>query len=132
MFLLDTNICIYVIKKRPPQVLEKFEQMAAQGLGISIITLAELEYGAAKSANPPKNYQVIEEFVSYLDVFDWGRSASRIFGEVRAELQRQGTPIGLLDTQIAAHCLSLDGVLVTNNVREFERVRGLKIDNWIP
>ncbi|MFZ9739762.1 MAG: type II toxin-antitoxin system VapC family toxin, partial [Prochlorotrichaceae cyanobacterium] len=71
MFLLDTNICIYIIKEKPRQVLEKFEQIDPSALGISVITLAELEYGAAKSANPSKNYQVIEDFVTYLDVFNW-------------------------------------------------------------
>lgn len=131
MFLLDTNICIYIIKEKPPQVLEKFEQIESHKLGISIITLAELEYGATKSMNPAKNYQVIEDFITYLDVFNWDRQASRIYGEIRANLNRQGTPIGILDTQIAAHCLSLNRVLVTNNVREFERVPGLKVENWV-
>ena len=130
MFLLDTNICIYIIKNKPPQVLAKFEQIDPSFLGISIITLAELEYGAAKSSNPRKNYQIIEDFVRYLDIFDWDRQVSRIYGEIRADLRKKGTPIGLLDTQIAAHCLSLDRILVTNNVREFERVPGLKIENW--
>ncbi|ACB00960.1 MULTISPECIES: type II toxin-antitoxin system VapC family toxin [Cyanophyceae] len=131
MFLLDTNICIYIIKEKPSQVLEKFEQIEPHKLGISIITLAELEYGAAKSMNPAKNYQVIEDFITYLDVFNWDRQASHIYGELRATLTRQGTPIGILDTQIAAHCLSLNRVLVTNNVREFERVPGLKVKNWV-
>ena len=131
MFLLDTNICIYIIKEKPPQVLEKFEQIEPHKLGISIITLAELEYGAAKSMNPAKNYQVIEDFIAYLDVFNWDRQASHIYGELRAHLNRQGTPIGILDTQIAAHCLGLNCILVTNNVREFERVPGLKVENWV-
>ena len=131
MFLLDTNICIYIIKEKPSQVLEKFEQIEPHKLGISIITLAELEYGAAKSMNPAKNYQVIEDFITYLDFFNWDRQASHIYGELRATLTRQGTPIGILDTQIAAHCLSLNRVLVTNNVREFERVPGLKVKNWV-
>jgi tRNA(fMet)-specific endonuclease VapC len=96
MFLLDTNICIYIIKKRPPSVLAKFEQVDPDALGISIITLAELEYSAAKSSNPDKNYQVVEDFARYLDVFDWDRPASRIYAKIRADLQRKGTPIGLL------------------------------------
>jgi tRNA(fMet)-specific endonuclease VapC len=131
MFLLDTNICIYIIKEKPRQVLEKFEQIDPSALGISVITLAELEYGAAKSANPQKNYQVIEDFATYLDVFNWDPGVSRIYAEVRAALELKGTPIGVLDTQIAAHCLSLDRVLVTNNVREFERISDLKIENWV-
>jgi tRNA(fMet)-specific endonuclease VapC len=131
MFLLDTNICIYIIKEKPRQVLEKFEQIDPSALGISVITLAELEYGAAKSANPQKNYQVIEDFVTYLDVFNWDVRVSRIYAEVRADLEQKGTPIGLLDTQIAAHCLSLDRVLVTNNGREFERIPDLKLENWV-
>lgn len=131
MFVLDTNICIYIVKEKPPQVLEKFEQIEPHKLGISIITLAELEYGAAKSMNPAKNYQVIEDFIAYLDIFNWDRQASHIYGELRAHLNRQGTPIGILDTQIAAHCLSLDCILVTNNGREFERVPGLKVENWV-
>jgi tRNA(fMet)-specific endonuclease VapC len=131
MFLLDTNICIYIIKKRPPEVLAKFEQINPGALGISVITLAELEYGAAKSSNPEKNYQVIEDFVRYLDIFNWDCQASRIYAEIRADLQRKGTPIGLLDTQIAAHCLSLDRVLITNNEREFLRVPNLSVENWV-
>jgi len=131
MFLLDTNICIYIIKEKPRQVLEKFEQIDPSAVGISVITLAELEYGAAKSANPQTNYQVIEDFVTYLDVFNWDVRVSRIYGEVRADLEQKGTPMGLLDTQIAAHCLSLDRVLVTNNGREFERIPDLKLENWV-
>lgn len=131
MFLLDTNICIYIIKEKPRQVLEKFEQIDPSAVGISVITLAELEYGAAKSANPQKNYQVIEDFVTYLDVFNWDVRVSRIYGEVRADLEQKRTPMGLLDTQIAAHCLSLDRVLVTNNGREFERIPDLKLENWV-
>lgn len=131
MFLLDTNICIYIIKEKPRQVLEKFEQIDPSAVGISVITLAELEYGAAKSADPQKNYQVIEDFVTYLDVFNWDVRVSRIYGEVRADLEQKRTPMGLLDTQIAAHCLSLDRVLVTNNGREFERIPDLKLENWV-
>jgi tRNA(fMet)-specific endonuclease VapC len=131
MFLLDTNICIYIIKQKPPSVLAKFEQIDGGALGISIITLAELEYGAAKSSNPEKNYQVIEDFVRYLDIFNWDHQASRIYAETRANLEKKGTPIGLLDTQIAAHCLSLNRILVTNNEREFLRVSGLSIENWV-
>ncbi|NBO32309.1 MAG: type II toxin-antitoxin system VapC family toxin [Cyanobacteria bacterium WB6_1B_304] len=131
MFLLDTNICIYIIKEKPRQVLEKFEQIDPSAVGISVITLAELEYGAAKSANPQTNYQVIEDFVTYLDVFNWDVRVSRIYGEVRADLEQKRTPMGLLDTQIAAHCLSLDRVLVTNNGREFERIPDLKLENWV-
>jgi tRNA(fMet)-specific endonuclease VapC len=131
MFLLDTNICIYIIKKRPPGVLVKFEQVDPGALGLSIITLAELEYGAAKSSNPEKNYQIVEDFVLYLDIFNWDRPASRIYAEIRADLQKKGTPIGLLDTQIAAHCLSLGRVLVTNNEREFLRVPGSSVENWV-
>ncbi|BFM38197.1 type II toxin-antitoxin system VapC family toxin [Synechocystis sp. LKSZ1] len=130
MFLLDTNICIYIIKKKPPAVLARFEQIDPSALGISIVTLAELEYGAAKSSNPQKNYRVVEDFVRYLDVFSWDRPVSRIYAEIRADLNKKGTPIGLLDTQIAAHCLSLDRVLVTNNEREFLRVPGLSVENW--
>jgi len=130
MFLLDTNICIYIIKKKPPAVLARFEQIDPSTLGISIVTLAELEYGAAKSSNPRKNYQVVEDFVRYLDVFSWDRPVSRIYAEIRADFNKKGTPIGLLDTQIAAHCLSLDRVLVTNNEREFLRVPGLSVKNW--
>ena len=131
MFLLDTSICIYVIKKRPLGVLAKFEEIDPGALGISIITLAELEYGAAKSSNPEKNYQVIDNFVRYLDVFSWDGEVSRIYAEIRTSLEKKGTPIGLLDIQIAAHCLSLGRVLVTNNEREFLRVPGLSVENWV-
>lgn len=131
MYMLDTNICSYVIKQHPPQVLEKFETIAADQLGISVITLAELQYGVMKSSKPAFNQNILDEFVSYLDIWPWEIDIVKIYGEIRTDLERKGTPIGAMDLMIAAHCLSLDCILVTNNLREFERVPDLAVENWV-
>jgi tRNA(fMet)-specific endonuclease VapC len=132
MFLLDTNICIYVMKQRPPEVLSRFEAIATQEpLGISVITLAELEHGVVTSQARANNCAILEAFLSNVDVIDWGKKAAKVYGEICTDLEQKGMIIGQMDLMIAAHCLSLDGVLVTNNVREFERVPGLKLENWV-
>jgi tRNA(fMet)-specific endonuclease VapC len=130
MFLLDTNICIYIMKRHPPQVLQKFEAVGDQPVGISVITLAELEYGVFKSQAQVRNRKMLEAFLLNVEVIDWDENAARVYGEICTDLEKKGTIIGQMDLMIAAHCLSLDRILVTNNVREFERVPGLKIENW--
>ena len=130
MFLLDTNICIYVMKRHPPQVITQFEAVATEPIGISVITLAELEHGVIKSQAQIRNRGALDAFLLNVEVIDWGQKAAKVYGEICTALERQGMIIGQMDLMIAAHCLSLDRVLVTNNVREFERVPGLKVENW--
>lgn len=129
-YLLDTNICIYVINARPATVLARFVEHEVDGLGISAITASELYWGVCKSGSV-RNRTTLEKFLSPLAVLDYDLGAARKYGELRAYLEQQGAPIGPLDQQIAAHALALDVTLVTNNVREFERVPGLRLENWI-
>ena len=129
--MLDTNICIYIIKRNPDSVLRRLSSLQVGDIGISAITLAELEYGAAKSAQPKKNREALEEFVSPLEVAPFDRNATEAYGTVRAALEKKGRPIGAMDLLIAAHALSLGARLVTNNEREFRQVPGLRVENWI-
>jgi tRNA(fMet)-specific endonuclease VapC len=129
-YLLDTNICIYIIKKKPIPVFERFKHLSVGSIGISTITLAELQFGITKSSNPSKNQEALDKFLTPIEIVDFGFYATLEYGRIRAELERKGTPIGPLDTLIASHAKSLDLILVTNNEREFERIDGLKIENW--
>lgn len=129
-YMLDTNICIYVMKNRPEKVLERFRKELDNGICISSITLAELEYGMKHSSNPVKNEQSLLKFLLPLSILPFGPTAASAYGEIRAYLQRRGTPIGPLDMLIAGHARAEGAVLVTNNVREFERVPGLAVENW--
>jgi tRNA(fMet)-specific endonuclease VapC len=130
-YLLDTNICIYIIKQKPITVFEKFKSFDIGSIGICSITLAELQYGVMKSGNPQKNYEALNEFLTPLEIINFDDHAAIEYGKIRSDLERHGTPIGPLDTLIAAQALSYKFVLVTNNVKEFIRVKGLKIENWI-
>ena len=129
--MLDTNICIYIIKQKPETVLVRFRAFQVGDIGLSTITLAELQYGAMKSARPKQNRESLREFVAPLDVASFDNAASEAYGEIRVALEKSGRPIGAMDLLIAAHALSLDARLVTNNEREFKRVRGLRVENWI-
>jgi tRNA(fMet)-specific endonuclease VapC len=129
-YMLDTNIAIYVIKRRPIAVLALFNRHAGQ-MCISSITFAELLHGAEKSAKPEHNLQQVEDFVSRLEVLEYGRKAAVHYGEIRADLERKGTTIGVNDLHIAGHARSEGLTLVTNNLREFARVEGLRTTNWI-
>jgi tRNA(fMet)-specific endonuclease VapC len=129
VYLLDTNICIYVIKSRPSQLRERFNRLTEQ-LCVSSITLGELHYGAEKSARRLENLQAIEHFVARLDVLPFGAKAAAHYGQVRAELERAGKPIGPHDMLIGAHARSEGLVVVTNNTREFGRISGLRVENW--
>jgi tRNA(fMet)-specific endonuclease VapC len=128
-YLLDTNICIDVIKARPPSMLESFNRHAGH-IAISAITLSELLHGVEKSAAPERNLAAVENFCSRLDVLPYGPKASLHYGQIRAALERRGTPIGVNDLHIAAHARSEGLTLVSNNLREFERVEGLLLENW--
>ena len=129
-YMLDTNICIYAIKHRPPQVLKQLRAHAAEGLGISSISVAELFFGAKKSGSL-KNLAALKHFLEPLEIADFDLHAAQSYGHVRKLLEQSGTPIGPLDTQIAAHALALNATLVSNNVREFSRVNGLSLENWV-
>ncbi|MBQ6986928.1 MAG: type II toxin-antitoxin system VapC family toxin [Oscillibacter sp.] len=130
-YMLDTNICIYAIKKRPPEVLRRLKDNMEHGLFVSAITLGELRHGVENSASPAKNGRALLQFLTILEVLPFDAAAAMEYGKVRAFLQKQGTPIGPLDTLIAAHAKAEGMTLVTNNVREFERVPGLQIENWV-
>ena len=130
-YMLDTNICIALIKRKPPRALRRFDRLSAGDVGISTITLAELRYGIAKSQHVEKNRQALEEFLLPLEVADFDEKAASAYGAVRADLEDAGRLIGPLDTQIGAHALSLDTVLVTDNTTEFRRIKGLKVENWL-
>jgi tRNA(fMet)-specific endonuclease VapC len=129
-YLLDTNICIYIIKKRPEKVLERFNTLSIGDVAISSITLAELHYGIMKSSNPKKNQEALDKFLTPFDILDFDYFATIEYGKIRADLEKNGTPIGPLDTLIAAHAVSQKLTLVTNNEKEFKRIPDLKIENW--
>lgn len=129
-YLLDTNIVIYVIKRRPPEVRETFNQHHGR-MAISAITLAELIHGAEKSEYASRNLDVVEDFCSRLSVLAYPPEAAYHYGSIRAELERQGRPIGVNDLHIAAHARSCGLTVVTNNLAEFERVPGLLRENWL-
>ena len=128
--LLDTNICIYIIKQQPVTVLNRFLEYQVGDIGISSITLAELRYGVAKSTHREKNAKALDEFVIPLEVVSYDESAAHVYGDIRAILEKAGTPIGSMDLLIAAHAVSLGIPLVTNNTREFIRVPSLNIIDW--
>jgi tRNA(fMet)-specific endonuclease VapC len=129
-YMLDTNICIYVMKNYPQDLRERFNSLAEQ-LCISSITLGELHYGAEKSARRADNLLAIEHFVARLDVLPFAAKAAAHYGQVRAELERAGTPCGPHDMQIGGHARSEGLIVVTNNMREFGRVPGIRAENWI-
>lgn len=129
-YMLDTNICIYAIKRRPANVLRRVRENIAQGLCVSAITLGELRHGVEKSACPAKNERALLQFLSILEILPFDAAAASEYGRICAFLQKRGTPIGPFDTLIAAHAKSTGMTLVTNNVREFMRVPDLSVENW--
>ena len=131
MILLDTNICIHIINAKPPAVLQRFRDYRMGEIGLCSVVAAELAYGVAKSGSA-RNREALDLFLAPLAILPFDEAALWCYGDLRADLERQGTPIGALDTLIAAHALSLQATLVTNNLKEFERVPGLLLDNWVP
>mgnify|MGYP003424239547 FL=1 len=129
--MLDTNTCIALIKRKPVHALKKFGDYRVGDIGISAVTLAELRYGVSKSQHQAKNKMALDEFILPLELAAFDEQATLAYGELRAALEKQGTPIGPLDTMIAAHALSIGVTLVTNNKREFDRVPNLKVVDWI-
>jgi len=131
MYLLDTNICIYIINKHPKAVIEKVKQFQPHHIKLSAISIAELEYGAAKSKHQEKNRLAILNFVSSFDILPFDDQDAEYYGQIRAELEKKGKVIGAYDMQIAAQALAKDLILVTNNTSEFCRIKNLKFENWV-
>jgi len=129
-YFLDTNICIYVINKRPPIVIEKLTQFSPQDLGISAVVVSELQYGVAKSSQPEQNRQLLDAFLRPFQIVPYDEAAAEAYGFIRADLEKKGQPIGREDLFIAAHALAADLTLVTNNEAEFQHVPNLRVENW--
>jgi tRNA(fMet)-specific endonuclease VapC len=130
-YLLDTNTCIYIIKRSPVHVYERFKRLAVGDVGVSAITYCELQFGVANSMQPEKNQLALTEFLGPLEVLDFPSAAAMVYGDIRAHLQRAGTPIGNYDLLLAAHALQQGLTLVTNNTKEFKRVPDLRVEDWI-
>jgi len=130
-FLIDTNICIYIMNKRPPEVILKFKNKEVGQIAISSITVSELQYGVSKSKYREQNLKRLEEFLTPFQILPYDEHASKFYGEIRSQLENKGTIIGSLDLLIAAHALSQNLVLVTNNEKEFKRIPYLKVENRV-
>ena len=130
-YMLDTNICIYLIKKKPAGVIQRLKSLRISDVSLSSITLAELEYGVEKSQRPDQNRWALPEFLSPLDILSFDDDAAQRYGAIRSRLEKSGNVIGSMDILIAAHALSLGAVLVTNNAAEFRRVEELTVENWV-
>ncbi|MCL1833061.1 MAG: type II toxin-antitoxin system VapC family toxin [Leptospirales bacterium] len=131
MYMLDTNICIYIIKRKPENILSQLEKHKDDGLFISAITLAELEFGNENSLYKEQNRIALIEFLTIINIKYFDEKAAREYGIIRKDLKNRNSIIGQLDMLIGAHAKSLNMILVTNNVREFERIKDLKIENWV-
>jgi len=130
-YLVDTNICIYIIKKKPEVVIKRFTKMKPDSIGISVITLSELLYGVSKSSKPDENIIALEQFILPLSVVNFTKEDAISYGKLRAKLEMNGNLIGAMDMLIASQALSRGLILVTNNEREFIKIEGLSIENWI-
>ena len=129
-FMLDTNTCIYIIKQKPPKALKHFKAYSVGEIGISSITLAELRFGVEKSQYIQKNQEALDAFILPLEIADFDEKAAKAYGEIRAALEKAGNLIGSMDMLIGAHALSLGLTLVTNNTREFRKIKHLKVIDW--
>jgi len=130
-YMLDTNICIEIIRKQSPNLVSRLTRLRVGDVGVSTITVAELEHGVAKSRAPEQNQMALEQFLLPLAIADFGYDAAVAYGQLRARLERKGLTIGAMDLLIAAHAQSLGVTLVTNNVKEFTRVSQLEIEDWL-
>lgn len=130
-YLLDTNICVYALKQRPPEVLDRLRLAGQDSVAVSVITVLELRHGAEKSQHVKKTHEKLDLFLGPMAILPFDEDAALAAARIRAHLERQGTPIGDLDSLIAAHALSQGLTLVSNNLREFDRVPGLKTENWV-
>ena len=130
-YMLDTNICSYILRSRPPSVKERFDEAGPGALTISTVVLAELLFGAARHPSAVAIRREIDDLTSRLDVVPWDETAAEHYGAIRASLEKRGTPLGALDMLIAAHARSRGATLVSNDVRHFARVEGLLVENWV-
>ena len=130
-YLLDTNICIYLIKKHPPEVLEQFRKHSPKEVAISIITLFELQYGVEKSKYRQRSENALSKFIRPLNLIELDHSSALEAAKIRAQLELKGMPIGPYDLLIAGLAISREMILITNNTREFERIEGLQVENWV-
>lgn len=130
-FMLDTNICIYIMKSRPPEVRHRLQGMVVGEVGVSSIVVAELWHGIHKSRRVRHNAAALEDFLEYCEVLDWPEAAAPIYGKIRSSLEAEGRIIGGNNLLIAAHAVHAGVTLVTNNNREFQRVPGLQVENWV-
>ena len=130
-YLLDTNTCIYIINKKPASVMKKIQNKKPEQVAISSITVAELEYGVARSKFPGRNRAALTEFLVPFTILDFDQAAASFYGVIRASLDQLGKPIGSMDLLLAAQARAQRLVLVTNNLKEFQRVEGLHLENWI-
>ena len=131
MWLLDTNICSYVLKQRPTSVLQRFVAVGPDHLATSTVVLGELLFGCARHREGDRIRREVEDFTSRLQVLPWNAAAATAYGDLRAHLERSGSPVGAMDLMIGAHALALGATLVSNNIRHFERMPGLKLENWV-
>lgn len=129
-YMLDTNICIYALKNKPAEVIENLKKHRPEEICISAVTYAELAHGAYKSQAVERNRIALAILLANIEILDFDVNAAQMYGRIRADLEKEGTPIGTLDMMIAAHAQSLDYVVVTNNTKEFARVKNLRIENW--
>jgi tRNA(fMet)-specific endonuclease VapC len=130
LYVLDTDICSYIMKRSHPLLLKRLQTLGLESLAISVVTESELLYGARLSQKPKLAKLSFEEFIKHLSVLDWGREAASHYAEIRADLRKRGEMIGSNDLMIAAHARSLGATIVTNNEREFRRVKSLALENW--
>lgn len=130
-YMLDTDMCSYIIKERPARVLQHFQELDMENICVSIVSYAELVYGVERSSSKRINHSVLKNFRRHLDVIKWDIGAADEYAVLRTELEAKGTPIGAMDMMIAAHSKSINTVLVTNNQKHFTKVKGLKIENWV-
>lgn len=130
-FMLDTNICLYMIKGKPPQILSRLKDFNLGDLSVSSITLSELEYGVAKSSKPQQNRDALDAFLAPLEIFPFDGEAAYRYGQIRAFLEKEGKLIGAMDMLIGAHAVSASMTLVTNSIKEFCRIPGLRLENWL-
>jgi len=129
-YLIDTNICIYIMNHHPESVIDKFKQCELSDIGVSTISVSELQYGVSKSRHRENNQTRLEEFLVPLEICPYDRIAAAAYGDIRQRLEKSGQIIGPLDMLIAAHAFGHDWTLITNNENEFNRIEGLKIENW--
>jgi tRNA(fMet)-specific endonuclease VapC len=131
MILLDTNICIYILKKKPLSVLKEFKRYDVGQIGVSSITYAELSHGVYKSQSAKKNKEKLNHFIAPIEILQFGEKEADVYGKIKTTLEKKGKIIGNNDILIAAHALSLNATLITNNEAEFQRIEELRVENWI-